>query len=104
MPAEIFLHALTSSFVIIDPIGSALIFHSLTAGGNRKYDRRMALRTVAISTLIILLFAVFGEVLLTKLGISIAALRVSGDLLQTPPECTAQTHPCSGIKMIVTPA
>jgi hypothetical protein len=25
------------------------------------------------------------------------------DLLQTPPDCTAQTHPCSGIKIIVTP-
>lgn len=25
------------------------------------------------------------------------------DLLQTPPDCTAQAHPCSGIKIIVTP-
>lgn len=25
------------------------------------------------------------------------------DLLQTPPDCTAQTHPCSGIRIIVTP-
>ncbi|PKN11559.1 MAG: MarC family protein [Deltaproteobacteria bacterium HGW-Deltaproteobacteria-4] len=81
MPAEIFLHALTSYFVIIDPIGSALIFHSLTIGGSRSYARRMALRAVGISTLIILLFGFFGEALLAKLGISIAALRVSGGLL-----------------------
>lgn len=81
MPAEIFLHALTSYFVIIDPIGSALIFHSLTGGGSRDYARRMALRAVGISTLIICLFGFFGEALLAKLGISIAALRVSGGLL-----------------------
>jgi multiple antibiotic resistance protein len=81
MPAEIFLHALTSYFVIIDPLGSALIFHSLTSGGSRRYARRMALRAVGISTVVILLFGFFGEALLAKLGISIAALRVSGGLL-----------------------
>lgn len=81
MPAEIFLHALTSYFVIIDPIGSALIFHGLTAGGSRAYAVRMALRAVSISTVVILLFGFLGEGLLAKLGISIAALRVSGGLL-----------------------
>lgn len=81
MPAEIFLHALTSYFVIIDPIGTALIFHSLTAGGSRTYAVRMAVRAVSISTVVILLFGFFGEGFLAKLGISIAALRVSGGLL-----------------------
>lgn len=81
MPAEIFLHAFTSYFVIIDPIGSALIFHGLTVGGSRSYALRMALRAVGISTAVILLFGFFGEALLAKLGISIAALRVSGGLL-----------------------
>lgn len=81
MSAETFLHAFTSYFVIIDPIGSALIFHGLTAGGHRSYARRMAVRAVGISTVVILLFGFFGEGLLAKLGISIAALRVSGGLL-----------------------
>jgi multiple antibiotic resistance protein len=81
MSAEIFLHAFTSYFVIIDPIGAALIFHGLTVGGSRSYALRMAFRAVAISTVVILLFGFFGEALLAKLGISIAALRVSGGLL-----------------------
>jgi multiple antibiotic resistance protein len=81
MPLDIFLHAFTSYFVIIDPIGAALIFHSLTAYGSRKYALRMAVRAVTISTVVILLFGFFGEALLAKLGISIAALRVSGGLL-----------------------
>lgn len=78
---DIFLHALTSYFVIIDPIGCALIFHGLTADCDRPYVRSMAIRSVVISTLIVLAFAFFGELLLTKLGLSIEALRVAGGLL-----------------------
>jgi len=81
MFSDIFLHALTSFFVIIDPVGTALIFHGLTADCDRSYARRMALRSVGISTAIVLVFAFFGEALLGKLGISIEALRVSGGLL-----------------------
>jgi len=78
---EIYLHALTSYFVIIDPIGTAVIFHGLTGGAERAYVRRMALRSVLISTVIVLLFGFFGESLLTSLGISIASLRVAGGFL-----------------------
>ncbi len=81
MSLDSFLHALTSYFVIIDPVGTAVIFHSLASGGGRPYVVRMALRAVTISVVIVLLFGFFGEALLTKLGISIEALRVSGGLL-----------------------
>lgn len=81
MFADIFLHALTSYFVVIDPIGTALIFHGLTSGCDRAYAKRMALRSTMIATAIVLVSAFFGEALLTKLGISIEALRVSGGLL-----------------------
>lgn len=81
MTADVFLHALTSYFVIIDPIGTALIFHGLTDGCEREYVRRMALRSALISGLIVVVFGFFGEALLGKLGISIEALRVSGGLL-----------------------
>jgi len=81
MFTETFLHALTSYFVIIDPLGTALIFHGLTTGCERAYVRRMALRSTLIAAAIVLVSAFFGEALLTKLGISIEALRVSGGLL-----------------------
>lgn len=81
MATEIFLHALTSYFVIIDPIGTALIFHGLTTNCDRAYARRMAWRSTLISAGIVLVFAFCGESLLHKLGISIDALRVSGGLL-----------------------
>lgn len=78
---DIFLHALTSYFVVIDPIGCALIFHGLTTGCDRAYVRKMALRSTGISMCIVLAFAFLGEALLVKLGISIEALRVAGGLL-----------------------
>lgn len=81
MSTDIFLHALTSYFVVIDPIGTTLIFHILTADCDRAYVRRMALRSTLIAAAIVLVSAFFGEALLTKLGISIEALRVSGGLL-----------------------
>lgn len=81
MTTEVFLHALTSFFVVIDPIGTALIFHGLTDGCEKRYVRQMALRSTLISALIVVVFGFFGEALLTKLGISINALRVSGGLL-----------------------
>jgi len=78
---DVLLHAVTSYFVIIDPIGTAIVFHTLTDGGDRRYTRRMAVRAVIISTVIVLLFGFLGEQILTSLGISIASLRVAGGLL-----------------------
>lgn len=78
---EVFLHALTSYFVIVDPLGTAVIFHALTGDQDRNYTRRMALRASLISALIVLLFGFGGEWMLTRLGISIESLRVAGGLL-----------------------
>jgi len=100
---ESYLHALTSYFVIVDPIGAALIFHGLVSSGEKGYATRMALRSVSISVIIVLLFGFFGEPLLTSLGITIEALRVAGGLLlfytafemitkgRTPEERTSET-------------
>ncbi len=93
---DVFLHALTSYFVIIDPIGAALIFHGLSEGRGGAYELRMALRAVLISMAIVLLFGFFGEALLTRLGISIEALRVAGGLLLFYTAFHMITQPASG--------
>ncbi len=78
---DTYLLALTSYFVIIDPIGTAVLFHGMTGDDDRSYMTRMAMRSVIISTIIVLVFGFFGETLLEKLGISIESLRVAGGLL-----------------------
>ena len=59
MFTDIFLHALTSYFVVIDPIGTALIFHGLTTDCDRTYVKRMALRSTLIAAAIVLVSAFF---------------------------------------------
>lgn len=79
--AETTVVALTMFFATIGPLDGALIFAALTARATPQAKRSMALRGTAIATVILLFFAVFGELLLRRLGISLAALRASGGIL-----------------------
>src|SRR5699024_2360503 len=81
MDLAIFLKALTGFFVIIDPIGAALIFHSLVPEGEKKHRNVMAIKAVTISTALLIIFGNYGEPLLHQLGISIESLRIAGGLL-----------------------
>lgn len=81
MDVALYLHAMTGLLVIIDPIGSALIFNSLTAGSDQKYRNLMAIKSVIISGTLLILFGNYGEALFSHLGININSLRISGGLL-----------------------
>ncbi|MCK5193601.1 MAG: MarC family protein [Desulfobulbaceae bacterium] len=81
MNQGMFLTALLSYFVIVDPIGVALVFAALTDGKEDSYCRKMAFRAVLLSSIIILCFGFFGEALLSKLGIAIESFRIAGGLL-----------------------
>ena len=81
MDISIYLHALTALFVIIDPIGAALIFNALTSNARQKYRTTMAIKAVIISGTTLLLFGNYGEVFFAHLGININSLRISGGLL-----------------------
>ena len=74
----IFLNALTALVVIIDPIGTSLIFNALVSGVNSRARVMIALKAVVISLILLLTFALYGQALLTQLGISIEALRIAG--------------------------
>ena len=81
MDIAVYLNAMIALFVIIDPIGVALIFHSLTPPDDTAHRFKMALKATLISSALLILFGNFGEPLLHKLGISIDALRISGGIL-----------------------
>ncbi len=78
---DAFVPALVTFFVIIDPIGLAPMFASLTEGTDAAHRRRMALRSVVISALIITGFAYGGSFLLGALGITLEAFRAAGGIL-----------------------
>lgn len=81
MDFSIYLHALTGLFVIIDPIGAALIFNSLTNNSHAKYRNTMAIKSILISGVTLVLFGNYGEGFFAHLGININSLRISGGLL-----------------------
>ncbi|MSR64018.1 MAG: MarC family protein [Planctomycetes bacterium] len=67
--------------VTIDPIGVAPMFAGLTAQHSPAERRRMALRGVAIAAGVLVGFALIGELLLSALGIELAAFRIAGGVL-----------------------
>lgn len=75
------LQAFVTLLVILDPPGATPLFLSLTRGQERKNQIRMAWLAAGTSLLIITLFALFGQLIVSYLDISIAALQGAGGLL-----------------------
>jgi multiple antibiotic resistance protein len=78
---ELFISTFVTLFVVIDPPGCAPIFASLTRGTDARHRRRMALRSTAIATGILLFFSLLGEDLLKVLGITLPAFRIAGGIM-----------------------
>jgi multiple antibiotic resistance protein len=81
MMIELFVSALVTFFVVIDPPGCAPIYASLTTGADAAHRRAMAIRAVVVAALILLVFALFGEKLLGALGISLDSFRIAGGIM-----------------------
>jgi multiple antibiotic resistance protein len=78
---ETALTAFTTLFAVIGPIDSAVIAASLTPHATRAERRAISIKAVAIATLIVLAFALFGQPVLTQLGVSLPALQVAGGII-----------------------
>jgi multiple antibiotic resistance protein len=78
---ELFLSAFVTLFVVIDPPGCAPIYAGLTKGATVAQSRSMAVRACAIATLILLIFALFGQNLLGALHIELDSFRIAGGIM-----------------------
>jgi multiple antibiotic resistance protein len=67
--------------VIMDPIGAAPIFVTLTRNLDQRARRRAALRASVAALVLVLAFAAGGEAVLRYLGVSIDSLSIAGGLL-----------------------
>ena len=81
MDWQLYLTAFVTLFVIIDPIGLAPLFIALTRGMRPRDARRTGQRAVAIAAILLTLFALAGDAILSTIGISIAAFRIAGGVL-----------------------
>ena len=78
---ELFLSAFVTLFVVIDPPGCAPIYAGLTKGASAAQARSMALRATMIASIILLIFALFGQELLSALHIELNSFRIAGGLM-----------------------
>ncbi len=78
---EIALVAFTTIFATMGPVDVAAVFAVLTKGLSPSQRRKAAFKGVLIATAVLLLFALFGEAMLSRLGITLAAMRTAGGIL-----------------------
>lgn len=68
-------------FVVVEPISLVPLFAGLTKGAEEEFRRRMALKAVVVSGIVLLLFAVGGAWFLRMMSISIDAFRIAGGVM-----------------------
>lgn len=78
---KLFGEVFVTLFVIMDPPGTIPLFLALTSGRTPRARRRASWQAVLVAFGVIVVFAVFGQQILTYLGIGIPALQGAGGLL-----------------------
>ena len=68
-------------FVVIDPPGLAPLFIALTQDMTDDRRRRIGWRATIIAAILLTLFGLVGENILSAIGISLAAFRIAGGIL-----------------------
>ena len=78
---ELYISALVTFFVIIDPPGCVPIFASLTSGAPAAHRRVMAVRSTLVAAGILFAFALVGKAFLGALHVSLDAFRIAGGIM-----------------------
>jgi len=78
---QAFINEFILLFVAIDPIGTVPLLAALTRGMDEPTRRRLVTRGVTIAACVLFSFAIFGQLLLTALGVSFASFRIAGGVL-----------------------
>jgi multiple antibiotic resistance protein len=78
---EALIIAFTTFFATIGPVDVAVVYGALSREMTSDQRRRTAVRAVFLASCLLFAFALFGQILLDRLGISIPALRTAGGIL-----------------------
>ncbi|MGB9599090.1 MAG: MarC family protein [Myxococcota bacterium] len=73
--------AFSTIFFVVDPIGLIPIFISMTQSDSEQKRISIAKRATIAAGLILLVFAVFGKLIFSAFGITLAAFRIAGGVL-----------------------
>ncbi len=75
------VQAILLLFIAVDPLGNAPLFYSITMGLPAAKRRRLVERSVRVAFIILLAFAVAGDVFLSYFGLSLADFRIAGGII-----------------------
>ncbi len=75
------LVAFTTFFATIGPVDVAALFAALTPRASAQERRAMAVNGVALATLLLMIFVIFGNAVLVTLGITLPAFKTAGGVL-----------------------
>ena len=78
---EVFIQAFVLYFVVIDPIGNTPIFMSITRTQSEKEKYQTAFESVLIATIILVLFSIIGQFILSYLNVSLESFRIAGGII-----------------------
>lgn len=78
---DVFVKAMVTMTVLMDPIGNIPVFLALTRTYDAPARRRAAWQASVMAGVVILLFAGGGELILRALGVGLPALKAAGGLL-----------------------
>ena len=81
MNGHLFAQAFVTILVVMDPPGNVPVFLALTREMHDEQRRLAALQATLVVAGVVYAFALFGQEILRLLGISLAALEVSGGLI-----------------------
>ncbi|MBL4910337.1 MAG: MarC family protein [Alteromonadaceae bacterium] len=81
---QLFEHSLTifmAFFAIMNPIANTTVFAGLTGNMGKLEQKKIAIKSLTITFIVILLFSVLGKSIFHLFGITLPALRITGGIL-----------------------
>ena len=73
-----FIEDLISFFVLIDPIGTIPVFITVTIGIAKKESKKIAIKAIIYTAIILIVFILPGEVILKNMEIPLPAFQIAG--------------------------
>lgn len=68
-------------FAVVDPVGTVPVFIAVTHKFDASAKRKIALLATLVSAAILIFFVVAGEIILTYMGIPLAAFQIAGGIV-----------------------
>ncbi len=81
MTIEEFCNTFILLFAVIDPIGTIPVFIAVTSRHKSWEQRKIAVQSIFVSTVVLLFFIVAGQFILEGIGVPLSAFQIAGGIV-----------------------